>query len=118
MNTAIEETNRRRSKQLAYNRENHITPQSIIKSVDMGLARIVEADYITVPADDAALDSLTAGISGEADLQNVVTQLESQMREAAKKFEFERAAQLRDRIKALKQRDLTAMFAPEPNPSP
>src|SRR3989475_128714 len=69
MNTAIEETNRRRSKQLAYNRENHITPQSIIKSVDMGLARIVEADYITVPADDAALDSLTAGISGEADLQ-------------------------------------------------
>jgi len=117
MNTAIEETNRRRSKQLAYNRENHITPQSIIKSVDMGLARIVEADYITVPADDAALDSLTAGISGEADLQNVVTQLESQMREAAKKFEFERAAQLRDRIKALKQRDLTAMFAPEPNPS-
>jgi len=118
MNTAIEETNRRRSKQLAYNRENHITPQSIIKSVDMGLARIVEADYITIPADDAALDSLTAGISGEADLQNVVTQLESQMREAAKKFEFERAAQLRDRIKALKQRDLTAMFAPEPNPSP
>jgi excinuclease ABC subunit B len=118
MNTAIEETNRRRSKQLAYNRENHITPQSIIKSVDMGLARIVEADYITVPADGAALDSLTAGISGEADLQNVVTQLESQMREAAKKFEFERAAQLRDRIKALKQRDLTAMFAPEPNPSP
>jgi excinuclease ABC subunit B len=118
MNTAIEETNRRRSKQLAYNRENHITPQSIIKSVDMGLARIVEADYITVPADDAALDSLTAGISGEADLLNVVTQLESQMREAAKKFEFERAAQLRDRIKALKQRDLTAMFAPEPNPSP
>jgi len=118
MNTAIEETNRRRAKQLAYNRENHITPQSIIKSVDMGLARIVEADYITVPADDAALDSLTAGISGEADLQNVVTQLESQMREAAKKFEFERAAQLRDRIKALKQRDLTAMFAPEPNPSP
>src|SRR3989441_628591 len=118
MNTAIEETNRRRSKQLAYNRENHITPQSIIKSVDMGLARIVEADYITVPADDAALDSLTAGISREADLQNVVTQLESQMREAAKKFEFERAAQLRDRIKALKQRDLTAMFAPEPNPSP
>jgi excinuclease ABC subunit B len=118
MNTAIEETNRRRSKQLAYNRENHITPQSIIKSVDMGLARIVEADYITVPADDAALDSLTAGISGETDLQNVVTQLESQMREAAKKFEFERAAQLRDRIKALKQRDLSAMFAPEPNSSP
>src|SRR5260370_9326473 len=107
MNKASEETNRRRSKQLAYNRENPITPQSIIKSVDMGLARIVEADYITVPADDAALDSLTAGISGEADLQNVVMQLESQMREAAKKFEFERAAQLLYRIKALKHPCLT-----------
>ena len=114
MNTAIEETNRRRAKQIAYNRENNITPQSIIKSVDMGLARIVEADYITVPADDASLDSLTAGISSEADLQIVISQLESQMREAAKKFEFERAAQLRDRIKELKQRDISGIFAPEP----
>ncbi|HYL09607.1 MAG TPA: excinuclease ABC subunit UvrB [Candidatus Acidoferrales bacterium] len=117
MNTAIEETNRRRAKQLAFNRENHITPQSIIKSVDMGLARIVEADYITVPADDTALDDVTAGISSEADLANAVARLEAQMREAAKKFEFERAAQLRDRIKALKQRDLSAMFAPQPEPS-
>src|SRR6202165_3917535 len=52
MNQAIDETNRRRAKQVAYNEENNITPMSIIKSVDMELARIVEADYVTVPVDD------------------------------------------------------------------
>ncbi|HXN21651.1 MAG TPA: excinuclease ABC subunit UvrB [Candidatus Dormibacteraeota bacterium] len=118
MNKAIEETNRRRAKQLAYNHENNITPQSIIKSVDMGLAAIVEADYITVPAEDSELDSLTTNISSEAQLRDAVVQLEAQMREAAKKFEFERAAQLRDRVKALKQRDLNAIFAAEPSPAP
>jgi excinuclease ABC subunit B len=118
MNKAIEETNRRRAKQLAYNHENNITPQSIIKSVDMGLAAIVAADYITVPAEDSGLDSLTTNILSEAQLREAVVQLEAQMREAAKKFEFERAAQLRDRVKALKQRDLSAIFAAEPNPAP
>lgn len=118
MNKAIEETNRRRAKQLAYNRENNITPQSIIKSVDMGLAAIVEADYITVPIDDAGLDSVAGNISSEAQLREAVAQLETQMREAAKKFEFERAAKLRDRLKALKQRDLSAIFATEPKPEP
>ena len=54
MRQAIDETNRRRAKQLAYNEAHHITPQSIIKSVDMKLAAIVEADYITVPTDDVA----------------------------------------------------------------
>ena len=53
MRQAIGETSRRRAKQEAYNRENNITPQSIVKSVDMQLARIVEADYITVPVDAA-----------------------------------------------------------------
>ena len=52
MNQAIDETNRRRVKQLAYNAEHGITPLSIIKSVDMKLAAIVEADYVTVPVDD------------------------------------------------------------------
>ncbi len=50
MNEAIGETNRRRAKQETYNSENNITPMSIIKSVDMELARIVEADYVTIPA--------------------------------------------------------------------
>ncbi len=90
MRIAIGETNRRRAKQQAYNVEHNITPESIIKSVDMQLARIVEADYLTVPADDVAVDALAS----EEDLRRAIEQLEGQMREAAKKFEFERAASL------------------------
>jgi excinuclease ABC subunit B len=111
MNQAISETNRRREKQLAYNKENNITPESIVKSVDMELARIVEADYVTVPIDDAALDSAAANVKSEQQLAELLKQLEGQMREAAKKFEFEKAAQLRDRIRGLKQRDVSGLFS-------
>src|SRR5450755_3553841 len=83
MRQAIGETNRRRAKQEAYNLQNNITPQSIIKSVDMQLARIVEADYITIPTGDAPIGE----IHNEEDLQQAIVQLEAQMREAAKKFE-------------------------------
>jgi len=113
MNQAISETNRRRDKQLAYNKENNITPESIVKSVDMELARIVEADYVTIPVDDAALDTATANVRSDQQLAELFKQLEGQMREAAKKFEFEKAAQLRDRIRALKQRDLSGLFSKE-----
>src|SRR5690349_9842025 len=102
MRQAIGETSRRRAKQQAYNVENNITPQSIVKSVDMQLARIVEADYVTIPDDSVPLGDIT----NEEQLRQAVAQLETQMREAAKNFEFERAAALRDRIRALKQRDL------------
>jgi excinuclease ABC subunit B len=107
MAQAIEETNRRRAKQVAYNDANGITPMSITKSVDMKLAAIVEADYVTVPAED--FDD--ADITSETKLGEVLAQLEVQMREAAKKFEFERAAALRDRIRTLKQRDLSGFFS-------
>jgi len=113
MNQAISETNRRRDKQLAYNKENNITPESIVKSVDMELARIVEADYVTIPIDEAALDTATANVKSEQQLAELLKQLEGQMREAAKKFEFEKAAQLRDRIRGLKQRDLSGLFSTE-----
>jgi excinuclease ABC subunit B len=118
MNQAIDETNRRRAKQVSYNKENNITPMSIIKSVDMELAKIVEADYVTVPVDDAALDSAAASIKNEKQLSEMLQQLETQMREAAKKFEFEKAAQLRDRIRSLKQRDLSGLFSVEPASAP
>jgi excinuclease ABC subunit B len=111
MNAAISETNRRRTKQMAYNVENNITPMSIIKGVDMELAHIVEADYVTVPLDTADLDAAAAGVKNEKQLADLLQQLETQMREAAKKFEFEKAAQLRDRIRSLKQQDLAGVFA-------
>jgi len=110
MQQAIDETYRRRAKQLAYNIENHITPQSIVRGVDMQLARIVEADYLTVP-DQPLMDE---NITTEAQLHETIAQLETQMREAAKKFEFERAAALRDKVRDLKQRDLSALFSPAP----
>jgi len=117
MNQAIDETNRRRAKQVTYNEENNISPMSIIKSVDMELARIVEADYVTVPVNDASLDAATANIKSEQQLAEMLQQLETQMREAAKKFEFEKAAQLRDRIRALKQKDVAGLFSIEVAPA-
>jgi excinuclease ABC subunit B len=113
MAQAIEETSRRRAKQVAYNDANGITPMSITKSVDMKLAAIVEADYVTVPAEDFA----DADITSETKLGEVLAQLEVQMREAAKKFEFERAAALRDRIRTLKQRDLSGFFSAATEPA-
>ena len=99
MRHAIGETNRRRAKQTQFNRENGITPESIIKPVDMALAQIAEADYVTVPLDLPAEEAVS-----EDQLNELIASLEKQMREAAKQFEFEKAAQLRDRIKALKEK--------------
>ena len=107
MRQAIGETSRRRAIQETYNRDHNITPQSIIKSVDMQLARIIEADYLTVPADEPVIGEITS----EAQMVQAIAQLETQMREAAKNFEFERAASIRDRVRALKQRDLGTIFS-------
>jgi excinuclease ABC subunit B len=113
MNEALAETNRRREKQFAYNQENNITPQSIVKGVDMELAKIVEADYVSVPLDSAELDSAVSTARSEADVAALLSRLEAQMREAAKKFEFEKAAQLRDRIRSIKNQDLAGLFGRE-----
>jgi len=110
MNEAIAETYRRREKQSAYNDENGITPQSIVKGVDMELAQIVEADYVTVPLDAGELDAAVAGAKSEQQVAELLQKLEAQMREAAKKFEFEKAAQLRDRIRSIKSQDLAGAF--------
>jgi excinuclease ABC subunit B len=98
MRRAIDETNRRRSIQAAYNLDNHITPESIVKPIDMSLVAIAEADYVTVPLEpEDEFDELTL-----EQRQQYLSDLETRMREAARHFEFEKAAQLRDRIKSLK----------------
>jgi excinuclease ABC subunit B len=99
MQQAIAETDRRRAKQVQYNLENDITPESIVKPVDMALASIVEADYVTVPI-EAEEDAAATGDQ----LEELIRNLETRMREAAKQFEFETAAQLRDRIKGLREK--------------
>ncbi len=98
MRRAIAETDRRRRTQLQYNEEHGITPQSIIKPIDMSLVAMAEADYVTVPLE---ADEQVEAMDPEQ-RQRFVIELEERMREAAKKFEFEKAAQLRDKIKALK----------------
>ena len=108
MNAAISETNRRRAVQVRYNSEHGITPQSILKPVDMTLASIVEADYATVSLAETAFDEFQT----EEQLREAIVKLETAMREAAKNFEFEKAAVLRDRVRALKQKDLGALFQP------
>ena len=116
MNEAIAETNRRREKQEAYNKENGIAPQSIIKGVDMELAKIVEADYVSIPLDAGELDAAVATARTESEVAELLSKLESQMREAAKKFEFEKAAQLRDRIRSIKNQDLAGIFGRDRSP--
>jgi excinuclease ABC subunit B len=97
MRRALSETGRRRQTQLEYNERNHITPQSIIKPIDMSLVAVAEGDYVTVPLEvDEEVDNLTP-----EQRQRFIGELEERMREAARKFEFEKAAQLRDRVKAL-----------------
>ncbi|MGH9326602.1 MAG: excinuclease ABC subunit UvrB [Terriglobia bacterium] len=100
MRYAINETSRRRAKQLDYNEENGITPQTIVKPIEMELAGIVEADYAPLPE----VSDVEEEIPGDQ-LAHVISNLEQQMRDAAKRFEFEKASQLRDRIKGLKERE-------------
>src|SRR5579864_2378695 len=105
MKQAIDETTRRRRAQVDYNERNNITPQSIIKPIDMSLVAIAEGDYVTVPVEtDEDVDAMTAD-----QRQRFLTDLEQRMRDAARKFEFEKAAQLRDRIKELRAKEIAGM---------
>jgi excinuclease ABC subunit B len=110
MRQAIDETNRRRRVQTIYNEENGITPQSIIKPIDMSLVAIAEADYVTVSTGEELDDFLALGAPQR---ERLLADIEEQMRDAARKFEFERAAQLRDRIKAWRTREVYGEAAPD-----
>jgi excinuclease ABC subunit B len=100
MRRAISETDRRRQSQQVYNEENDIIPQTIIKPIDMSLVAIAEGDYVTVSIDEDENDA-TITLTAEQ-RQTLISDLETKMRQAAKTFDFEKAAQFRDRIKALK----------------
>jgi excinuclease ABC subunit B len=102
MNRAIDETNRRRAIQRAYNEEHGITPESIVRPVEMSLAAIVEADYGDEVA--ASLDQMPE-FSTQQELDLYIGKLEVEMRESAKKFEFEKAAKLRDTIRDLRTKE-------------
>jgi excinuclease ABC subunit B len=98
MRKALDETARRRRTQVEYNERHGIVPQSIVKPIDMCLVAVAEGDYATVPLEE---DPDVEGLTPDQ-RQRFIAELEERMREAARKFEFEQAAQLRDRVKALK----------------
>jgi excinuclease ABC subunit B len=102
MQAAIDETNRRRTAQKRYNEENGIVPQSVIKPLDPEMIRIYEGDYYNIPtvAEEAG------AYSSLQQLEEEVKRLDGEMREAARQFEFEKAASLRDRIAKLKKTEM------------
>src|SRR5690606_2403135 len=103
MRNAIEETTRRRATQEAYNKKHGIIPQTIIKPVDMMLVQIGEGDYVDLTAGEAEVEEEPVSVE---EIGALVVALEEQMRAAAREFEFENAAKLRDRIKDLRQKML------------
>jgi excinuclease ABC subunit B len=102
MKKALSETDRRRAIQVAYNEANGITPESIVRPLEMSLAKIIEADYSDLT--DVETDGLP-DFKSQDELDAYIKKLESDMREAAKRFEFEKAAKLRDTIKELRTKE-------------
>ena len=102
MKFAIGETNRRRGIQSAYNEEHGITPETITKHLGELLSSVYEADYVGVPEIEETPEERYRSID---EIEKEIKALEKTMREAAKALEFERAAQVRDRIKNLRSRE-------------
>jgi len=104
MQRAIDETNRRREKQEFYNEENGIQPTTIIRAINDSLATILKADYADL-TDELSPTAEELTFNTQAELDTYIAKLETEMRESAKKFEFERAATLRDQIKELRTKE-------------
>jgi len=102
MAKAIEETQRRREIQMTYNIENGITPQSILKPIDAQLLEMTRLDYYEVPIVAEEVEKYASVDQLEKEIQD----LEAKMKKAAQRFEFEKAAEYRDRIKELKQLEI------------
>ena len=101
MRRAIDETDRRRAIQQAYNEEHGITPETIVRPLDMSLVAVADADYTDLISQSDGLPEFKS----QEELDTYIAKLESDMREAAKRFEFEQAAKLRDRVRELKTKE-------------
>ncbi len=102
MKQAIDETNRRRRLQAAFNKKHRITPRTIIKSLGTPLVQVYDADYVTVPL----VAEREEGYVAVSEIPRLVEKLKKEMRGAAANLEFEKAAELRDRIHGLQEREI------------
>jgi excinuclease ABC subunit B len=107
MKRAIDETERRRHLQAEFNKKHHITPQSIVKALGSPLIKIYDADYGDIP-----LVAETAAKYGAKELFRQIRKLQKEMKQAAERLEFEKAAELRDRIRELQTQELTVRESP------
>ena len=105
MSDTLRETERRRTIQAAYNAEHGITPESIRSSIRELLQTIYERDYVTVEADAPAVETFES----LADRERRVAELEAQMKDAARRLDFEHAAELRDKIRSLRRQQVSAL---------
>ena len=99
MASTMRETERRRALQAAYNAEHGITPETIRSHIHELLQTVYERDYVTVDVEAPAAETF----STPADLARRIVEVETQMKEAARRLDFEQAAELRDRVKALRK---------------
>jgi excinuclease ABC subunit B len=102
MKSAMSETERRRALQAAYNQEHGITPESVVRQIDDVLASVYERDYSVGPSSRDSEDRFRT----QADLDAEIARLDREMKSAAANMEFERAAAVRDTLKALRSREL------------
>jgi excinuclease ABC subunit B len=102
MKRAIDETNRRRRLQAAFNQEHGITPASVVKSIGKSLVELYDADYVDVPL---VADSEEKYLAKD-EVPRQIEKLKKEMKKAAEKMEFERAAELRDRIRKLQEKEI------------
>jgi excinuclease ABC subunit B len=107
MKRAMDETERRRRKQAAFNQKHGITPQTIIKALSSPLVKIYDADYVDIPM---AAEESAQYRPGE--LNRKIRKLQKEMKEAAQKLEFERAAELRDQLRQLQGAELALRDSP------
>ncbi|MDZ4343187.1 MAG: excinuclease ABC subunit UvrB [Candidatus Binatia bacterium] len=107
MKRALDETGRRRRLQEKFNQEHGITPQTVVKSLGSPLVKIYEADYLELP-----LAAESPAKYGAAELSRMIRQLKKEMKQAAQELEFEKAAELRDRIRGLEEKELLIRESP------
>jgi len=102
MKRALDETNRRRRLQAKFNKQHGITPQTVMKSLGGPLVKVYEADYFDIP-----IAAERASKFGLAEIAREMKRLKQQMKQAAEKLEFEKAAELRDRLRELQAQELS-----------